>query len=373
MNRKVLFVQYLGFITIGLVASIIGPLLMDIRNELHLSYSQAGFILSGQFIGILIAVLLGGLLADRYGKKLYLLTGSFLLFIGLFGSMLAGNYEWLLTFTIVSGVGFGTYEVGMNALCADTSDQNKGAAMNILHVFFGIGAVAAPVLATILLRITASWRPVFGLIGIFPMLVGVVLITLLLPSGSTAPKTKQNLPYKKGFIWLAGIAIVIYIGIESTFFGWLPAYYQSFPSLIPASLITVVFWLALTIGRLTGSWIVGRIGLAGFLIVIPGFSTILAGIWYLYTDLSGIALSMIFLLGIVLAGFYPTVMASVTSRYSDRTAEVSAFITLFMAVGGFIIPVGIGRLADWFGIAIIPLIVLGLSLLLLINTLLTWG
>ncbi len=373
--RRLMLTQYLGFITIGFAASITGPLVLAIRADLRLNYSQAGLVLSGLFIGVLITVLLGGTWADRFGKKRYLLAGGVFMCAGLFGCMLAASYPWLLGLTIITGIGFGTYEIGMNALCADISGANKGAAMNLLHLFFGIGAVIAPVLATISLKLTGSWRPAFGIIAIFPVIVSFLIYSLDLPGPVRNVEIKKGHPYRNWFIWLCGLTVFIYIGIESTFFGWLPAYWTSLSSAasIPASLTTGIFWLALTLGRLVSSRIADRIGISRFIIIITGLGLVLAIIWWFLPDGVFATVSVVFLIGIIIAGIFPTVMASATSRYPDRTAEISGFITFFPAAGGFLLPAGFGRVADKMGVSIIPLILMILSALIFISAILTWG
>ena len=346
-HKRLLLTQYLGLVTMGFLASIIGPLLLLIRSELHLTYGQSGLLLSGPFIGVMITVLIGGTWADRYGKKPYLITGGIFMVIGLLGSMLANSYIGLLTLIIIAGIGFGVYEIGMNALCADGSGENKGAAMNLLHVFFGIGAVAGPILATLTMNLTGSWRPAFGIVAILPIIVSCLVLSLFLPRPATKVMPKGH-PYRNWFIWLVGLTTFIYIGIESVFFGWLPAYWRILPQsgFIPASITTVIFWLALTIGRLVGSRIIDRVGMSRFMTFSTGATLAMAILWCFFAKNAFGSLGIVFIIGIIIAGIFPTIMASTTAHYPERTAEISAFITFFPGVGGFIMPVGIGSLAD---------------------------
>ena len=116
MNIRIMtWIQYLGFITIGLISGITGPIITAIRNDISMSYTQSGIIISGQFIGMFLVVIAGGYIADRFGKKLFLIVGSILLVIGLTGSMLSFNYIELLIFIVILGIGFGIYEIGRTA------------------------------------------------------------------------------------------------------------------------------------------------------------------------------------------------------------------------------------------------------------------
>lgn len=364
MNKRLLWPQYLGFITIGLVSSIIGPMLTAIRLDIRMDYGQAGLILSGQFLGMLPTVLISGYLADKYGKKSFLICGSIFLVAGLTGSMLSTGYITLLVWTIISGIGYGAYEVGINALCSDVNDSNKGSAMSFLHFFFGLGAILGPVLVTLCLKLINNWRFVYGITAIFPIIVAIMLLPLTIgknPENSTV----RDLPYKSMLIWVSGILCFIYVGIEVSISGWLPAYWSSVSphSLIPASLTATIFWITLTAGRLLCGRIVDRLGFSKFLffaclailILTLGWIVIPWKTWILFTA---------FLLGFFLSGIFPTVMASATSGYPHISGKISAFITLFASLGGSLIPSAIGKSADWAGISKFPLFICGLAVML---------
>ncbi|HEX2954444.1 MAG TPA: MFS transporter, partial [Bacillota bacterium] len=160
-DRQLLFVEYLGYITIGIVANMMGPSLIAIRSSFHLNYSQSGLVLSMQFFGMLISVILGGVIADRYGKKPYILAGGLFLTAGLVGVMISGNFLTLILSIIIIGIGYGAYSVGINALGADYAGPNPGKALNLLHLFFGVGAIVSPLIVSFTQSIWQSWRPVF--------------------------------------------------------------------------------------------------------------------------------------------------------------------------------------------------------------------
>jgi len=101
------WIQYLGFIAIGVIGNVIGPLLPAIRTDISINYSQGGMLLSGQFIGMLLTSLVGGYLMDKWGKKPFLLAGSSMLVIGLIGCMAARNYVMLYVLNLITGFGYG--------------------------------------------------------------------------------------------------------------------------------------------------------------------------------------------------------------------------------------------------------------------------
>lgn len=369
-----LWTEYVGFITIGLVSNIIGPIIPAIQSSIGMSYGQAGMILSGQFLGMLCTVLIGGYLSDRFGKKPYLLSGSVFLIAGLSGSAFSHSYPALLIWTILTGIGFGALEVGINALCADRSHDDRGTTMNLLHVFFGLGAIGGPVLATACLRLF-NWRWTFGLSAILPFIVVLMLLPLRIPNVTTLNTTgaRRNTPYRQLFLWAAGFAIFVYVGIEVSVYGWLPTFWSSAGNrLVPASLTATIFWFTLTLGRLVTGRIADRIGLSKYLTGTSALTLVFSLGWYLF-PMPVWTLATVLFLGLSLSGIFPTAMASATEHFPLNTGSVAAFLAVFASLGGFLLPSGLGRLADFKGIEVFPLVITVLSVFLVIFSVWAWG
>lgn len=361
---------YLGFITLGLVASVIGPIVTAVKNEITMDFSQIGLVISGQFIGALIIVLFGGHLADRYGKKPFLIAGSLVLSIGLYGSMLSHSFGSLFFWTVLSGIGFGAYEVGINALCSDYSKTNKGGAMNFLHFFFGVGAIFGPVMTTLCIQQLHSWRVVFGIVGIFPLLVTGLLLSVHVPRTHEEESTKEPFPFRSPYLWAASFLAFFYVGLEVSTYGWLPSYWKEIVSgsIIPPSLIATAFWGALTVGRLFAGHLADRAGLLNFLIYGAVLSVIATLAWAILPPFTGLIIIVV-LLGLLYAGIFPTNMAAVISKYPGRSGSISSFVTIFSSLGGSIIPSALGKSADIVGIRNMPVIIVFVAVGLFILTL----
>lgn len=357
-DKKLSGALYLGFITLGLVASIIGPIVAAVKNEIVMNFSQTGFVISGQFIGALAIVLFGGHLADRYGKKPFLIIASFVLFLGLAGSMLAFNFSSLLIWTLISGVGFGAYEVGINALCADYTKSNKGTAMNFLHFFFGVGAIFGPILTTLCINIFSSWRIAFGIIAIFPLIVAFLLSGIYIPKSTSTEEITEPFPFKNPYLWATGILAFFYVGLEVSTYGWMPIFWRDVVSgsIIPASLIATSFWVALTFGRLLTGRISDRMGLQRFLIYASALVVVSTIAWVVVPP-SSVLIVVFIALGLLYAGIFPTNLAAVISKFPGRSGSISSFITIFGSLGGSLVPSVLGKSVDVVGIKNMPIMI----------------
>ena len=365
-NRAIVWTRYFGLFTLGVALSISGPLLPAIRSEISMSYLQAGMVASGQFLGMVITVPLGGHLADRFGKKPFLLGSGLLFVLGLIGYALSQSFPTLLASCVLAGVGGGGYEVGINALQADQVKTESGRAMNLLHFFFGIGAVAGPLLATLALETRVGWRGTFAVAAVLPALVSLALFPQHVPHAP--PPTTAAKPadlFRSRALWMFAAVLALYVGLEVSISSWISTFWEhmSGTRFLTASLIPVIFWAALTAGRLLCGGLTDRIGLVRFVSFASAGTLVFGLVWALYPNPAA-TLAAMFALGICLAGIFPTTMAHVTGLFPGHSGKVTAFLTVFSSVGGFVLPSLLGRIADSAGVGAFPLFVVVLAALM---------
>lgn len=361
MSKLSRLFQYLSFVCLGLVSSITGALLPMVFKQISMSYSQVGLILSGQYIGSLSAILASGILMEKIGKKKFILFGNVMLIIGLIIGYLSKVWYMLLMSTIFIGVCYGIYSVGINALCAESNSTNKGGAMNLLHFFFGVGAILGPIIVTASSNILGDWRIIFVMIVILPLALSMLLLNLKIDK--LKAKTDIENCNIQGGTFIIGLALFIGVGIEVSFYGWLPQYWSSLNQhLFPVSLISVVFSIAFTSGRLLSSRIADKVGLLRYLLSISFIAVIVSLIWCFFPYVLWTFVTII-LLGLLMAGIYPTSMALVTegAESNSRTLSILAFLG---SLGGLSVPLLIGYLARYFNLSIYPVVVFGLALAL---------
>jgi fucose permease len=367
---NVKWIQYLAFIAIGLISNIIGPLLPTIKHEIPMSYGQLGTLLSETFLGMLVMGVVGSYVMDKYGKKAFLLAGGFLLVFGLFGTVLSKTFIQIYILNFITGMGFGIYEVGINALCADYSGEAKGNDMNFLHFFYGLGAILGPVFVWMCVRL-GMWKLCFAIAAIFPIIVTILILNFKGNKIECANKieteeTSQPINvFTSRFLWIAGITIFIYVGVEVSTYGWIPTFCKSVisKSVLPSSLAATLFWITMTAGRLVSGKIADKIGLEKFILTASAGTMIVAFSWVALPAGTWTIISIL-LMGLLLSGMYPTLMAVATCTFPKNTGLVASFISIFGAVGGALIPWIIGRTSDRFGIGILAASILGLSIIM---------
>ena len=131
----------------GLDLQAAGIAAVGMAQAFALDKMQMGWIFSAGILGLLPGALVGGMLADRYGRKRILL-GSVLLF-GLFSiaTALAWNYPTLLLARLLTGVGLGAALPNLIALTSEAAGPRfRGRAVSLMYCGVPIGAALAAAL-----------------------------------------------------------------------------------------------------------------------------------------------------------------------------------------------------------------------------------
>lgn len=149
-------------------------LLVPIQKSLNITLSQTGLI-----VGLTLAAsVLGGIgfgwLGDKIGRKNALLWTLLLLALGSIASALAWDFESLLTFRIITGVGVGgEWGAGMVLLNEVWDNKKRGLGSAIVQAMSSTGTAMASIAATLALTYfdqDTAWRVALG-VGGLPLLL----------------------------------------------------------------------------------------------------------------------------------------------------------------------------------------------------------
>lgn len=162
-------------------------LLPLIGNELGLTYSQIGFIMTCQYAAGAISNVPGGMLVDMWGKKGQLMALS-LFWVG-FPYLLMGfttTYWMLLVCVMLVGIGNNLWHPTAIPLLGRMFPTRKGLALSLHGMGGNVGDALAPLAVGALLT-TLSWREIV-VINVLPGAAMSVLILYFLGAMTFAPK-----------------------------------------------------------------------------------------------------------------------------------------------------------------------------------------
>jgi AAHS family 3-hydroxyphenylpropionic acid transporter len=161
-----------------------------ITQELHCTPSDLGLFFGASGAGLLIGSVIGGLAADRWGRKITL-TFSLCIF-GLF-SLWASFMPSLMLLTIarlLTGLGLGGAMPTLIALAAETgAPAVRNRSIGAAYVGMPIGGSLASLLAFLLP--SESWRELFRVGGLVPLFIAPALIGFL-PGGRPTARARPG-------------------------------------------------------------------------------------------------------------------------------------------------------------------------------------
>ncbi len=156
----------------GVVAGKLAP-------AFNLGPGPMGWFFSASTAGLLIGAVVGGRLADHFGRK-WVLIGSVVVF-GLLtvATAMSTRFPILLTTRFLTGLGLGGALPNLIALVAEASDsRRKNLAVAIMYSGMPLGGALVS-LVTLTPALGASWTSVFHVAGVSPLLVVPMLVLFL--------------------------------------------------------------------------------------------------------------------------------------------------------------------------------------------------
>ena len=137
---------YSGMFGFGIVMALLGAILPLISQRLHFDLAHAGNLFLAMNGAMLVTTVAIGPLLDRFGMKAAFVVAP--LFVAGALVLIAGvaTFGGLVLAVVLLGAGGGALNQATNTLIADLHEdpKRKSAALNLLGVFFGFGALFIP-------------------------------------------------------------------------------------------------------------------------------------------------------------------------------------------------------------------------------------
>ncbi len=256
----------LSMASLGMITGGIGPALPNLAANTSSSLATIGALFSAIFLGGLMTQLLGGPLNDRYGQRPIMSAGLLMMALGSGGMAASRSLPLTLVCALITGMGRGAVSISAHILIARVFTARSAAALNMLNVFFGVGAVAGPIVASVALR---AWDSAVVVLWLGASLVLAQLPLMRQLGGKLPgilrrgePGAQAANPLRQPVLWVCGVLLFFYVGGETGVGGWITTYLEQTFVLDTATsaLMAGSFWLAITSGRLIGALVGTRLG-----------------------------------------------------------------------------------------------------------------
>ncbi len=199
----------------GLVVSIALP---QIQRDFHANAGDVAWIVELYTLVLGSLMLLGGALADRYGRKRAFVSGVALFTLASIGCAFAWSIPSMLIARVAQGVGGMLFVPASLAILGDHfSGEARGRAIGIWSAFSALTSTLGPALGGVLID-AFGWRSVFWIN--VPLAAFVIVVAMRHIGESRDENAPRRLDWLGAALSTLAFGAITYALIQSTSAGW---------------------------------------------------------------------------------------------------------------------------------------------------------
>lgn len=306
----------------GLIAPMLGALLPTYL----LTPTQEGMLATTQAIGLVISSLSAGPVIDVKGNKTALVSGLGLIFVSLLALPNAGGYVGLLVVYFVLFLGGGIVVTAANALVGAVEASRRGAALNFLNLFFGLGGIVTTWAASYILGPVALCYAIACIA--FVALVVNVITKMPAPAGEASFRLNE-VPtlLSRPVLLLLSFFLFLYVACELGMWNWLKKYLITinFDPKTAGGVVSYGFAFGLLVGRIVVSRLLARIpNLTVTLVASICMAIATFAVFHLQSQAAVTA--AVFCTGLAMAPVFPTTLAIAQDAFPRGTATALGIV-----------------------------------------------
>jgi DHA1 family inner membrane transport protein len=274
-----------GAFGIGTTEFVIMGLLLQVSNDLHVSITAAGLLISGYALGVAVGAPLLTIATRRLPRKTVLLALMAIFTLGNLACALAPNYEMLMAARVVTSLAHGTF-FGVGAVVATGLVAPERRASAIAIMFTGLtAATLLGVPAGAWLGLHYGWRATFWavtLIGVLAFAVLALFVPRVKAEAAPASVRDELAVLARGQV-LLGLAMTVlgYAGVFVVFTYIQPLLTQVTGVAESAvSPILLVFGAGLAAGNLLGGRLADRATMPAVLGTLVALAAVLGAMQF---------------------------------------------------------------------------------------------
>jgi fucose permease len=343
------------FFSAGFLMAAIGPVLPALSARTGASLSVMGRLMSMIFLGSLAAQAVSGWASDRFGRRVVLAAGLLLLAVTGVAIAISTALPLTLSAGVVYGIGYGAFSLSGNVMTSELVPARRASAVNLVNMFFGVGAVVGPLVVSVLLQRTGAALPALWMGAALLVAAALAAVTALpdrLPVFHAGdPRSAADAPRQEAaarppslvrdpVLLACGIFLMLYVGSEMAAGAWTAVYLHQSAGMNEArsAAATSLFWAMLTMGRIGA--VVGGMRITAEHLLTSAVWITCAGAALLWAGHGSATASVtaFAILGFGYGPIYPTGVAVLTSRFPQAAGAATSQMGVLAALGGALLP-----------------------------------
>jgi MFS family permease len=371
LTRQFLTVTAAGTLYFLSLGSVFPVLPLFVERELHGDTVAVGIAVGAFAVGAVLLRPFAGRLGDRYGRRVLVISGAFIVALSATLYLLASNLGFLVVARIIGGLGEAAFFVGAGTMIADLApEERRGEAISYWSVAVYSGIAFGPVLGDAVHDAT-DYDTVWIVSALLALAAGTLALAThetLTPEARAANLARTDRQHLLNRRALAP-GIVLFLGLcgLAGFTELLPLYVEDV-GLDDSSLVFLLYGVLILAVRIAGARIPDRLGSrrAGSLALAGGaIGLTVMGVW---GSLAGLVVGTVFFAA-GMSLMYPSMLTLALTGIPDTergsvVGTVSTFFDLSQGLGALIIGVAADVTSDQGGFVTGALLgLLGLALL----------
>jgi len=376
-SRHMVIMVFAIFFVISFIANILGPIIPDIIESLHLSLFAVALLPFSFFIPYGILSIPAGFLVEKFGEK-QIILGSFS--TAMIGSLL---FAWVHDYRIavgslfLIGSGMAALEVAIIPLLREAGGEEHFAFNSALaQLIFGVASFVSPqifayivhnlqqpikrgVFLTALAEIIPSAMQWISMYWIIALVIAGITLTLALIRFPKVKRTQEEASGTVGMyrsllrrpaVWMYFLSVFFYVGSEQGTTNWISEFlwkYHGYDPHTAGATAVAWFWGLLTVGCLTGMILLKLFDSRSVLRVF-GIGSLLCLSAALFGPAS-VAKFSFPCIGLFASVMWPIIISLALNSVLDYHGPLAGILCSGI-MGGAILPLLIGRVADSFGL-----------------------
>lgn len=389
-NKKLLVCScFIAMSIFPISFTIANPILIKISNTVMKDITLVGFIFTFFSAGSIIGAGTSGIICKFFHRNIVLKIIYFLQVISfLLISFWINLYIFYLSFLLI-GFCAGFISVQLSSIISEIYEGQSGLYLNMLHMFFGVGAFIGPYLSLL----ADKWN--LGLGGPFYLAAALSFINFLfaifvwMPESNdykvknlvvsaelndiTGAGNLNSIKIKYGYLMMVLLIFSIIFAFSSRegINYWMPTFLmlnRNFDQATAGKILSY-FWIASIGGRFTTGLFTKYFKIEGILF-FQSILCFLVAIAAIVINNRSMIFIFVLLIGFLNAGFFPSILAIGSTYYRENKSLVISVLTAFLSVGGFLATGMVSIVYKYFslqaGLIIVSSLILGVSVIMMI-------